>query len=114
MNSEGEFLAGGPCEVDAGRGEVTMWPALELHMLARQRGGLSLALDDGRTLQISERHLTFRVRQDDGSRTSIYKLRVIDDVPEHLQAGYREPEDEALMTLVREDEAARTESSVGD
>lgn len=111
MNSGGEFIASGPCEINRERAEVTMWPSWELHMLARERGALTLELDDGRTLVISDRHLTFRMKTETEPRVSVYRLRILERVPEHLQAGYSEPQpaDEALMKQVREDEAARAE-----
>ena len=111
MNSGGEFIASGPCEINPERAEVTMWPSWELHMLARERGALTLELDDGRTLVISDRHLTFRMKTETEPRVSVYRLRILERVPEHLQAGYSEPQaaDEALMNQVREDEAARAE-----
>jgi hypothetical protein len=109
INSGGEFIACGPCEINRERAEVTMWPSWELHMLARERGALTLELDDGRTLMISDRHLTFRMKTDTEPRMSVYRLRILEQVPEHLQAGYAEqdPADEALMQQVREDEASR-------
>ena len=113
-NSEGEFIASGPCEIDRERGEVTMWPAWELHMLERERGILALELEDGRTLQISDRHLTFKLRsaEDRQQRISVYRLRILARVPEHMQAGYSEPAiDEDLKSLVEADEAERIEST---
>lgn len=90
-NADGEFIASGPCEVHAGRAEVTMWPSWELHMLERQRGRLTLELADGTRLPISDRHLTFKLRGDGEQRISVYRLRVLERVPEHLSAGYQEP-----------------------
>lgn len=111
-NSGGELVASGPCEINRERAEVTMWPAWELHMLARERGALTLALEDGRTLTISDRHLTFKLKGPGDHRVSVYRLRIMDRVPEHLQAGYTQPAiDEELMARVRQDEAARIESS---
>lgn len=111
INSGGEFIACGPCEINPERAEVTMWPSWELHMLARERGMLSLELEDGRTLMISDRHLTFRMKTDTEPRMSVYRLRILERVPEHMQSGYAEPEpaEEALMEQVREDEATRSE-----
>lgn len=90
-NSDGEFIASGPCEVDLERGAVTMWPSWELHMLERQRGALSLALENGMRLDISDRHLTLKLRGASEQRISVYRLRVLERVPEHLSAGYVEP-----------------------
>ena len=108
MNDQGELIASGTCEVDREKSEVTMWPSWELHMLERERGALTLALDGGPTLTISDRHLTFKLRAEaEQQRISVYRLRILDQVPRHLRAGYAEPADEALMDLVRKDEAAR-------
>jgi hypothetical protein len=113
-NSDGEFIASGPCEIDRERGEVTMWPSWELHMLERERGVLTLELEDGRTLQISDRHLTFKLRgpADQQQRISVYRLRLLSRVPEHMQTGYSEPAvDDGLKSLVEADEAERIESA---
>lgn len=91
LNSEGEFIASGPCEVNRDRAEVTMWPSWEMHMLERERGALTLELEDGVTLNISDRHLTFKLRGAGEQRISVYRLRIIERVPAHLQAGYSEP-----------------------
>jgi hypothetical protein len=99
LNAEGEFVASGPCEVNYDRNEVTMWPSFEVHALQRERGELTLELANGRTLAISNRHLTFKLRPQgqpapqDQQRISVYRLRIIgrDAVPAHLAAGYREP-----------------------
>ena len=89
-NAEGEFIASGPCEVHRDRGEVTMWPSWELHMLERERGELTLELEDGGKLAISDKHLTFKLRGTSEQRISVYRLRIIEReaVPEHLAAGY--------------------------
>jgi hypothetical protein len=112
INSGGEFIASGPCEINPERAEVTMWPSWEMHMLARERGALTLELEDGRTLHISDRHLTFKLRSAGEQRVSVYRLRVLERVPEHLQSGYQEPTpaEQALLAQVREDEAARIEA----
>ncbi len=92
-NAEGEFIASGPCEVNRDRGEVTMWPSWEMHMLERERGELTLELEDGTRLAISDKHLTFKLRGTSEQRVSVYRLRTIERaaVPEHLAAGYAGP-----------------------
>ena len=92
LNGEGEFIASGPCEIDRDRNEVTMWPSWELHMLERERGALRLELEDGQALDISDRHLTFKLRGPSEQRVSVYRLRILERVPEHLAAGYVEPQ----------------------
>src|SRR3990172_3383614 len=90
-NAEGEFIASGPCEINRDRGEVTMWPSWEMHMLERERGPLVLELEDGTKLPISDKHLTFKLRGPAEQRISVYRLRILERVPEHLAAGYTEP-----------------------
>ena len=97
LNTDGEFIASGPCEVDRDRDEVTMWPSWEMHMLERQRGMLRLELEDGRRLNISDRHLTFKLSGPSEQRISVYRLRIVERIPEHLSAHYVEetaPEEE--------------------
>ena len=94
-NTEGEFIANGPCEVNRDRGEVTMWPSWELHMLERERGELKLELGDGTRMRISDKHLTFKLQGPTEQRISVYRLRILPEVPEHLAAGYSEPADDA-------------------
>jgi hypothetical protein len=92
LNTDGEFIASGPCEVDRDRGEVTMWPSWEMHMLERERGRLLLELEDSSRLEISDKHLTFKLSGSTEQRISVYRLRIVERVPEHLTAGYAEPE----------------------
>jgi len=92
-NLSGEFIASGQCEVHEDRGEVTMWPSWEMHMLERERGALSLALADGTHIDISDRHLTFKLAGADDQRMTVYRLRIAERVPEHLRARYVEPGD---------------------
>jgi hypothetical protein len=89
-NTEGEFIASGPCEVNLDKAEVTMWPSWEVHMLERQRGELRIELADGTTMRISDRHLTFKLQGPTEQRISVYRLRILPSVPEHLAAGYGE------------------------
>ena len=90
-NAGGEFIASGPCEVNGERGEVTMWPSWEMHMLERERGELMLTLEDGSLLGISDKHLTFKLQGPAEQRISVYRLRILERVPEHLAAGYKAP-----------------------
>ena len=91
LNANGEFIANGPCEVNRERGEVTMWPSWEMHMLERERGELVLEMDDGARFVISDKHLTFKLQGAAEQRISVYRLRIIEQVPEHLAAGYSRP-----------------------
>ena len=90
-NLSGEFIASGPCEIHEERGEVTMWPSWEMHMLERERGGLWLELADGTRLEISDRHLTFKLAGAAEQRMTVYRLRIAEHLPDHLRARYVEP-----------------------
>ena len=78
-------------------------------MLERERGELTLTLDDGATIRISDKHLTFKLQGPTEHRISVYRLRILQRVPEHLAAGYSEPVDEeaksAALRLVQTDSA---------
>src|SRR2546421_12367235 len=91
-NLSGEFVASGQCEVHENRGEITMWPSWEMHMLERERGALVLELGDGTRIEISDRHLTFKLTGADDQRMTVYRLRIAERVPEHLRARYVEPD----------------------
>ncbi len=86
-NAEGELIAEGPCEVSEERREVTMWPVQEMHMLQRQRGTLTLELESGRTLELSDCHMTFRVALPGQERRSVYRLRLLEQQQLPLTAG---------------------------
>jgi hypothetical protein len=90
-NLEGEFIASGPCEVNLDKSEVTMWPSWEVTMLERQRGELLLSLGDNSEWRISDKHLTFKLQGPTEQRITVYRLRILPTVPEHLAAGYEEP-----------------------
>lgn len=77
LNREGELVAEGLLELNAARMEITMWPERERHLLSRQRGELTLELEDGRRLRLSERHMTFRVATGSNPHQVIYRLRVL-------------------------------------
>ena len=90
-NLSGEFVASGQCEMHEDRGEVTMWPSWEMHMLERERGALVLELANGTSIDISDRHLTFKLTSADDQLMTVYRLRIAERVPEHLRARYVEP-----------------------
>lgn len=111
-NTDGELIASGVCQVDRDRNQVTMWPSWELHMLERERGRLLLELDDGSTLDISDKHLTFKLRGTSEQRISVYRLRIIERVPDHMSSGYVEPA-RAGEQPVRMGDAANEPTSSG-
>ena len=62
-------------------------------MLERERGELTLELGDGTLMRISDKHLTFKLQGPTEQRISVYRLRILAEVPEHMAAGYVEPVD---------------------
>lgn len=78
-------------------------------MLERERGELVLELDDGARFLISDKHLTFKLQGAAEQRISVYRLRIIEQVPEHLAAGYRTPVAETPADHVDESPAPATE-----
>lgn len=108
-NQDGEFIASGPCEVNRDRGEITMWPSWEMHMLERERGALKLTLENGASFDISDKHLTFKLQGPTPQRISVYRLRILEQIPAHLAAGYTAPmlapEDDPAYDGEREDAA---------
>jgi hypothetical protein len=79
-------------------------------MLEREHGPLTLTLEGGPALHISDKHLTFKLRGEGKERMSVYRLRILDQVPTHMRSDFREPAEQQLMDLVRKDEAARADA----
>ena len=80
LNSEGEIIAEGACELSEPTPsgcEVTMWIPSERVLMERQQGPMTLMLEDGPTLEISEeRRLKFRINGSGGESSFLYKLRI--------------------------------------
>jgi hypothetical protein len=75
VNSEGETVATGACEINEERQEVTLRPLLDSGLIDKEMGPLFLEMDDGGTLELSSRFMKFRLYGTDGERESIYRLR---------------------------------------
>jgi hypothetical protein len=80
-NAVGELIAEGPCELDSERQEVTMWPERELSVLDRYRGALSLELETGTILELSEKRMIFKMGMPGNGRTSMYRLNLLEKQP---------------------------------
>jgi len=74
LNSEGEMVATGACEINEERQEVTLRPFLDTGMIEKETGPLFLEMDDGTTLELSSRFMRFRLYGTDGERQSLYRL----------------------------------------
>lgn len=75
-NRDGETIAEGLCELNDEGSHVSMWPTLEKGLFERERGPMTLELEGGTTLLISERRLRLRISPPNGQHTSIYRMQV--------------------------------------
>ena len=75
-NREGEVIAEGLCELNDEGSQVSMWPILEKGLFERERGVMTLELEGGTALRISERRLKLRISPPHGQRTSLYRMSV--------------------------------------
>ncbi len=83
LNEEGELIAEGSCWLDEAAGLATLEPEREPGVIQKERGALSLTLESGRTLRVSDKPIIFRVRpptQAGGPhhRRTLYRLRLVD------------------------------------
>jgi hypothetical protein len=85
-NRGGEMIAEGPCEFNEEGSHVSMWPTLEKGLFERESGVMTLELEGGTTLLVSERRLKLRISPPTGPRTSIYRMHV-----ERLPADLAQP-----------------------
>ena len=75
-NRGGEIIAEGPCELNDEGSHVSMWPTLEKGLFERERGVMTLELEGGAALRISERRLRLRINPPHGPRSAIYRMQV--------------------------------------
>jgi hypothetical protein len=75
-NGDGEIIAEGLCELHENGLRVSMWPTLEKGLFERERGVMTLELEGGTALHISERRLRLRISPSQGPRTAIYRMHV--------------------------------------
>jgi len=82
FNNDDEVIAEGACELRRsapGEYEVTMWTPFERALMERQRGPMTLILEDGAALEIAEeRRIKFRINGSGGTASFIYKLRAVE------------------------------------
>jgi hypothetical protein len=92
VNAESELIAEGPCFVDETAGQATLEAEREPGVIQRARGRLTLELDTGRSLVVSDKPMIVRLRQTgagsrgNGGRT-MYRLRLIEDAQEAVAVG---------------------------
>ena len=88
FNSGGELIAEGPCWLDEPAGRATLEPEREPGMIQKERGELSLELDSGRTVAVSDSPMVFRLGAGEaGGRRSLYRLSLIDASAELSTSG---------------------------
>ncbi len=82
LNEEGELIAEGSCWLDEAAGLAMLEPEREPGVIQKERGVLSLTLESGRTLHVSDKPIIFRIRppaQGGGPyhRRTLYRLRLV-------------------------------------
>jgi len=83
FNRGGELIAEGPCWVDEASGQATLEPEHEPGFIQKERGELSLELDSGRSLPVSDSPMIFKLgATSNGDMTnghrSLYRLRLLE------------------------------------
>ena len=83
FNRGGELIAEGPCWVDEAAGQATLEPEHEPGFIQKERGELSLELDSGRSLSVSDSPMIFKLgTTSNGDMTnghrSLYRLRLLE------------------------------------
>ena len=84
-NAEGELIAEGPCWLDEPAGVATLEPEREPGVLQKERGALTLGVENGRSYAVSDRPMIMRLGPP--RRRKMFRLRLIasDDVAQSLQ-----------------------------
>ena len=107
FNSGGELIAEGPCWLDEPAGRATLEPEREPGVIQKERGELSLELDSGRTVAVSESPMVFRLGEGaDGGRRSLYRLSLIDTSTSLSTSASVEPSTSASAELSTSGEPA--------
>jgi len=82
FNKGGELIAEGPCWVDEASGRATLEPEHEPGFIQKERGELSLELDSGRSLPVSDSPMIFKLGATQNGdiangHRSLYRLRLL-------------------------------------
>ena len=92
FNSSGELIAEGPCWVDEEAGRATLEPEHEPGFIRKERGTLTLELDSGRSLVVSDSPMIFKLGPSTNGDTvnghrSLYRLKLLEHAQEAAVAG---------------------------
>jgi hypothetical protein len=92
LNAGGELIAEGLCWLDEAAGLAMLEPEREPGVLQKERGELTLELESGRSLLVSDRPIIFKLRPSARgagpySRRTRYRLRLITSAQEATAVG---------------------------
>lgn len=95
LNSGGELVAEGVCWLDEPAGHATLEVERTPGQIQRQRGNLSLELDSGRSLLVSDKPMVVMInptgqRPSTEGRRRLYRLRLVDPMAELAEANEAE------------------------
>lgn len=112
VNAGGELIAEGSCWLNEAVGQATLEPDREPGLLEKERGELTLELETGRSLRVSDKPLIFRMRPrgtgaDHSSRRRMYRLWLIEGAQEANAAGAAEEGTSAVSMDMRRPPALR-------
>lgn len=92
VNAEGELIAEGKCWLDEVAGMATLEPERPMSVVQKQRGALSLELDNGRSLAVSDRPMVVRIAPpgsttESNDRRNLFRLRLLKSSSTELTTG---------------------------
>ena len=92
VNAGGELLAEGSCWLDEPHAQATLEPERAPAAIRKERGdALTLELESGRTLKVSERLMVVRIASpgntNGNARRSLYRLRLLNSAQDANAAG---------------------------
>ena len=82
LNGEGELIAEGPCWLDESARHATLEPTRTPDVIQKQHGDLTLKLDSGESLLVSDKAMILRLSPPAGTgdrRRNLYRLRLIEN-----------------------------------
>jgi hypothetical protein len=86
FTQNGEIVAEGSCQVDMGRGSVTLRPIVDTPLISRERDPMRLVLDDGTELSIRGGIIRFRLNTPGAPPGPAYRLFVAGGGMQPVQA----------------------------